>query len=256
MLAPANKASIRVEILSFGYKYGAPPKRDKCFDYAHPLPPWDVRDLEKAPADIAKFHGLSHWVKRALLNPGGRSGVGTDVGDGDVHDDRDDGRDGKNNGDDADDDIPTSNNNRKKNEEPSPMRRRANEMADEIIRTIVESIDEGGHGPISPLNMTISIGSEYGRHRSVVLAEHLAVVLRARLRRNDGRRFGEDDGGKGNDEGGRNGIVTQLVSVGTRHRDLDARHVDEEAFGNKREARAIEKARKRQMDLEWGDDHW
>ena len=106
------------------------------------------------------------------------------------------------------------------------MKRRANKIADEIIKVLVESIDEGGHGPISPLTMTISIGSEYGRHRAVVLVEHLAVILRAILRRND-----------------------------TRHRDVDARHRDEEAFGEdlKREVRAAEKAKRRQ---EWEDDHW
>lgn len=34
-------------------------------------------------------------------------------------------------------------------------------LADKIIKLLVESIDEGGHGAISPLTMTISIGSEY-----------------------------------------------------------------------------------------------
>jgi len=143
------------------------------------------------------------------------------------------------------------------------MRRRADEIADEIVKVLVESIDEGGHGPVSPLAMTISVGSEYGRHRSVVLVEHLAVVLRARLRRNDGRRFdgvGGDATGGDDDRGpGSNGIVRQPVSVGTRHRDLDARHQDEEAFGEdlKREARKAEKAKTRQMrSTGWDDDGW
>jgi hypothetical protein len=131
------------------------------------------------------------------------------------------------------------------------MRRKADEIADDVIKILVEAIDEGGHGPISPLTMTISIGSEYGRHRAVVLVEHLAVVVRARLRRNDGRGF---DGG-GDAEPTRNGIVRQLVSVETRHRDIDARHKDEKAFGEdlKREVRAAEKAKRRQ-DRE--DGYW
>ena len=83
----------------------------------------------------------------------------------------------------------------------------------------MEYIDEDGHGAISPsLTMTISIGSEYGRHRAVVLVEHLAVILRARLRRNDGRCFNDieyDDAGPGE-----NGIVQRPVSIGTRHRDV------------------------------------
>lgn len=107
------------------------------------------------------------------------------------------------------------------------------------------SINEGGHGPISPLTMTISIGSEYGHHRAVVLVEHLAVILRARLRRNDGKGYNENDVvGKV-----QNGIVRELVSVDTRHRDVDAHHKDEEAFGDdlKREVRSAEKARRRQV---------
>ena len=100
--------------------------------------------------------------------------------------------------------------------------------------------------------MTISIGSEYGRHRAVVLVEHLAIILRARLRRNDGKSFNDDSSSKNN------GIVRTAVSVGTRHRDVDAQHKDEEAFGEdlKREARAAEKAKRRQENNEWGDDRW
>jgi hypothetical protein len=81
--------------------------------------------------------------------------------------------------------------------------------------------------------------------------EHLAVILRARLRRNDGKGYTENDAVNTV----QNGIVRQLVSVDTRHRDVDARHKDEEAFGEdlKREVRAAEKAKRRQ---EWEDDHW
>jgi hypothetical protein len=67
---------------------------------------------------------------------------------------------------------------------------------------------------VSPLTMTVSIGSEYGRHRLVVLAEHLVLVLRARLRRNNDSRF--------NDNTGTNSIVRQPLSVGMRRRDMDA----------------------------------
>ncbi|KAL7483663.1 hypothetical protein ACHAW6_009347 [Cyclotella cf. meneghiniana] len=231
MLAPFGKAFIHLELVSFGYKYGAPPHSKKGFTYAHPLPPIDVRDLNRAPANVAKFNGLSYLVKRALLNP-------TE--------------------DNADDNVPSgegkdyeANGDKRTPPSQSPMKRRANKIADEIIKVLVESIDEGGHGPISPLTMTISIGSEYGRHRAVVLVEHLAVILRARLRRNDGKGYTEN----GAVNTIHNGIVRQLVSVDTRHRDVDARHKDEEAFGEdlKREVRAAEKAKRRQ---EWEDDHW
>ncbi len=104
------------------------------------------------------------------------------------------------------------------------MRQRAEDIFDEIIKALVKSIDEGGHSPVSPLTMMVSVGSKYGRHRSVVLVEHLVVVLRARVRCNDGSRFNDDTSTM-------NGIVRQPVSVGTRPRDMDTRHNDEEAFG-------------------------
>ncbi|KAL7528775.1 hypothetical protein ACHAWF_002705 [Thalassiosira exigua] len=224
MLAAFGKASIHVELVSFGYKYGAPSHSRKGFTYAHPLPPIDVRDLDRAPGNVAKFNGLSYLVKRALLNPSNDDET-------DLCDEK---KEGGNNG---------------ATKEQAPMRIRANDVADETIKALVESIDEGGHGPISPLTMTISIGSEYGRHRAVVLVEHLAVVLRARLRRNDGRCF-ESAGRDNPGAEGQNGIVKQPVSVGTRHRDVEARHQDEEAFGEdlKREARKAESAKRRHMD--------
>ena len=78
----------------------------------------------------------------------------------------------------------------------SLMRRRVDDIADKIIKALVESRDEGGHGPMSPLTMTVSVGSEYDTHQSVVLVEHL---------------------GRFNDDAGTNGIVWQPVSVGMRH---------------------------------------
>ncbi len=57
------------------------------------------------------------------------------------------------------------------------------------------------------------------------------MVLRARLRRNNGRRF--------NNNMSMNSIVRQPISVGTRHRDMDAQHQDKEVFGEdlRRESR-------------------
>ena len=164
----------------------------------------------------------------------------------------------------------------------SPMRNRANDIADEVIKILVEAIDEGGHGPLSPLSMQISIGSEYGRHRAVALVEHLGVILRARLRKNDGQCFNNDnyftnnsdtiDNGSNNNNTPvvgkkcNNGIVQELVSVSTKHDHIDARHVDEEAYCTdlQRRERKEEKKKKnnrrlqqQQQDLGWGDvDDW
>jgi len=256
MLAPFGKAPIHLEIMSckcsllqkyciscvylfrllpttsilatisplhiVGYKYNAP-KNSKGFSYAHPLPPIDIRDLDRAPGSVSKFNGLSYLVKRSLLNPSKGN------------DDEDD------NNNDGDDSNNSPNNNQ------SPMRQRTNEIADGIIKVLVEAIDEGSHSAINPLTMTISVGSEYGRHRSVVLVEHLAVVLRARLRRNDGKSFTDSSGSCSTSN---NGIVKQPVSVGTRHRDVEAHHKDEEAFGEdlKRQERAAEKAKRREAN--------
>ena len=133
----------------------------------------------------------------------------------------------------------------------SPMRQRADDIANKTIEAMVELIDEGEPGLVSPLTMTVSVGSEYGRHRSVVLVEHLMVVLRARLRRNNGSRFDNDTG--------TNGIVRQPFSVGTRHGDMDTRHQDKEAFGEnlRQESCKAEKARTRQMrSAGWDNDVW
>eukprot|EP00986_Skeletonema_menzelii_P019800 scaffold29155_cov166-Skeletonema_menzelii.AAC.4 len=230
MLAPFGKAPIHLEIMSFGYKYNAP-KNSKGFSYAHPLPPIDIRDLDRAPGSVSKFNGLSYLVKRSLLNPSKASG-----NDDNANENEDD--------DDGSSNTPTQ----------SPMRQRTNAIADEIIKVLVEAIDEGEHSAINPLTMTVSIGSEYGRHRAVVLVEHLAVVLRARLRRNDGKSFTDSSGSC---SASNNGIVKQPVSVGTRHRDVEAHHKDEEAFGEdlKRQERAAEKAkRKEAMELNGWDD--
>ena len=121
------------------------------------------------------------------------------------------------------------------------MRRRADDIANKIIKALVKLIDKGGHGPVLPLTMSVSVGSKHGRHQLMVLVEHLAVVLRARLRRNDGSRF--------NDNTSTNGIVWQPISAGTRHRDMDAQHQDKEEFGEdlRQESRKAEKAMTRQM---------
>ena len=177
MLATYEKSFVHLELVSFGYKYGSPSHSKKGFTYTHPLPPLDCRELEVVPDHVAKFHGLSYLVKKAMLNPR-----------------RDDEKETK-----------------EEDKLQSPMRVKANCIADDIMVVLVEAIDEAGHGPISPLTMTISVGSEIGKHRSVVLVEHLAVILRSRLRRNDSRK------------------VKQLVSVETRHRDLDVRHKDDDS---------------------------
>jgi hypothetical protein len=72
MLARYGRASMHLELSSFGYKYGTPPHRSRdSFTYARPLSPLDVRGLDRAPGHVSKFNGLSYLVRRSLLNPPG-----------------------------------------------------------------------------------------------------------------------------------------------------------------------------------------
>lgn len=81
----------------------------------------------------------------------------------------------------------------------------ARDVADQVSDCLVEAINAGGHGYALPLHMTIYVGSETGRHRSVVAVEVAASELRRRLRQNANDRFAAP------------------ISVGTRHRDVDSK---------------------------------
>ena len=121
-----------------------------------------MRDLDRAPHHVAKLSGLSHHVKRELLNPREIEVEGGDDG-------------GGNNGGDTD----TANGKTVQFEadKRSPVRRRTDEVAQDSATALAEAIQDG-YGHASPLDMTIYIGSEYGRHRSVVIVEAAAISLR------------------------------------------------------------------------------
>ena len=98
------------------------------------------------------------------------------------------------------------------------VRQCANQMGKDIFEALGEAIASGGYGHASPLRMAVYVGSESGRHRSVLVCELAATALRKLLRSNVDNR------------------ITQPVSVGTRHRDIERRQRDVE--------------RKKQKDLE------
>ncbi|CAJ1955201.1 unnamed protein product [Cylindrotheca closterium] len=75
-------------------------------------------------------------------------------------------------------------------------------VADQVWGCLLEA-QNAGHGYASPLEMTIYIGSETGKHRSVVICEWAATAVRKKLRAND------------------KGVIQHEVSVETRHRDID-----------------------------------
>jgi len=79
------------------------------------------------------------------------------------------------------------------------------QVAEEVAVVLSEAIKEGGHGYAMPLRMMIYIGSDSGRHRSVVACELAATALRKLLRANKDGRF------------------AQPCSVGTKHRHVQRR---------------------------------
>lgn len=209
MLAPNGKAPIHIEVVSFGFKYSVPPQAREGWSHSNPLSPIDCRDLPRCPYYVAKFSGLSHKVKRAMIR----------LEDENVEENSDSESSGKA--------CPKVN----------PIVAKSEEVSGTIISAIEEAITEGGHGYAFPLEVTIFLGSDYGRHRSVVLCEIVAQKIRNILRINEG------------------GRIAQPVSVSVRHRDVDKNHRDEEAFGTdlKREHDAELRRIKKQ---EWLEKQW
>ena len=82
------------------------------------------------------------------------------------------------------------------------VREMAQKLAEQSFEAIQEAINEGGHGYASPLQMKVYVGSDSGRHRAVVVAEHGAKIVRSRLREN------------------KNNRISVPVSIGTMHRDV------------------------------------
>ena len=172
-LAPQGQASsIQVELVSFGYKYGLSRTGSSI---SNPLPPLDCRDLPEIPLHMARLSGLNHHVKRVLSKypPNTKNETSTALAT--------------------------------EASSPPPLLQKSNQLALEIMYCIREAIANGHGCSSSPLNMTVFVGSETGRHRSVVLVEFAASSVRKLLRSVNQDAI----------------IITQLVSVTTRHRDID-----------------------------------
>jgi len=217
-LAPNGKAPIHIELVSFGFKYSVPPQAREGWSHSNPLSPIDCRDLPRCPHYVAKLSGLSYKVKRTMLS----MRVEEDE-EGDIDNDTS-AKDEKHGWNGVSDAV-------------YPMVVKSEEMSLTIFSAIEEAIRCGGHGYAFPLEAKIHIGSEYGRHRSVVLCEKLAQMIRTLLRQNEGSR------------------IRQPVSVSTRHRDVDNNHRDEEAFGTDlRREHEVEVKRKKKH--EWLESKW
>lgn len=81
-------------------------------------------------------------------------------------------------------------------------------LTNQVVDALVEALNEG-YGYAQPLQITISVGSELGRHRSMLVCENAAKQLRSCLRKNNGDKFKQD------------------VSVGTCHPDADRKRTKE-----------------------------
>jgi RNase adaptor protein for sRNA GlmZ degradation len=218
---------IHIQIVSFGYKYGTP--KQGYWSHSNPMSALDCRFLPRCHFSLAKFSGLHYKVKKSMTKRYSHNDHSEDKDpNGNDLDDND--------GTKSDEQYLTTHHHQEKDNE---LVSKGKEVARNILSYVMDAIQDGGHGYAFPLEMTIYIGSEYGRHRSVVLVETIALQIRQLLRRNDG------------------GRVTQPVSVSTRHRDVDLNHKDEEAYGKdlEREHKVEVRRKKKQEWLETSNQH-
>lgn len=170
-----GRAPIHVEFVSFGYHHGIPAEirhHSTGNSYKQPLPPFDTRlILAPIPPHLAWMDGKSSVIKAAMLRW-----------------------------------QATSTKSHSKTEHMN-VRDYAEDVLGRIVsNALVDAMVSGDHGFASPITMTIFVGSELGRHRSVVASELGATALRQRLRKNQDNRF------------------QCPVSVGCRHRDIVPHH--------------------------------
>mmetsp|Transcript_26480 Transcript_26480/g.40622 ORF Transcript_26480/g.40622 Transcript_26480/m.40622 type:complete len:522 (+) Transcript_26480:95-1660(+) len=216
MLAPEGKAPIHVELVSFGYVHGIPPEiRSGGWSHAYPVLPTDTRHLPEVPHYLARQDGKSAMVKRALLYASDASN--SNGSDGDDNDDKN-----------------YNKNNDEKGQEETTNRLKicANRMASQVADALEQAIVDGGYGHASPLRMAVHVGSDNGRHRCVVVCEMAAVALRSILRKNLENK------------------ITQPISVGTRHRDIDRNRYQKDKDDDKNYTNSANTARSKQKELE------
>jgi RNase adaptor protein for sRNA GlmZ degradation len=180
-LAVHGKASIHVELVSFGYLHGVPKEIRNGWCHAQPLPLLDCRDLPPVPPYLVRMDGLSAVVKRVLTKPPSTESNYSRSST-----------------------TKTESAIKSETSAKSPMS--ITQVARQLASQIFESVRGAmvaGHGPASPLHITVYCGSDSGRHRSVVVGELAATALRKLLRSHPPP------------------MIPYTVSVSTRHRELD-----------------------------------
>ena len=164
-LGQQGKAPLHIDIISFGFRHGVPALRRDGWSQTHPLVPFDCREsLPPVPDYLQSHDGLSSGlVKRFLLYEFRRQAY--------------------------------QNTQRAKKEAEkdetlenamdsfvSVREYGAETVAPQIFQALLEALQNGDYGYASPLKIQFYIGSEWGRHRSVVAVEQTAIALRTLLR--------------------------------------------------------------------------
>jgi hypothetical protein len=195
-----GKAPIHVELVSFGYRHGIPSQvRDFATGHSHrqPLLAFDVRAvLPEVPHYLAWMDGRSGAVRNSMLRYQPNSG--------------NNGRERRFRKSHSPASTLNATEAASKQVPATTTTWNVRDYARSVIAAPVSDALEAAmqlHGYADPLCMSIYIGSEEGRHRSVVAAEQAATALRKMLRENERNRF------------------TCAVSVGCRHRDIDRHRV-------------------------------
>jgi hypothetical protein len=196
-------APIHVEFVSFGYRYGIPSEiryysTGNC--YTQPLLPFDTRTaLVPVPVYLSHIDGKAGIIKNTMLRwrPAPAMGVA------DSHRQRPNKQKSTDDNDHNTTTTGSSSSSNSNSKNCMNVREYVNgRVIPPVANAIVQAIDIGQHGYVSPITISIYIGSENGKHRSVVTAELSAVALRKILRTNTDNRF------------------QCPVSVGCRHRDI------------------------------------
>jgi hypothetical protein len=182
-------APIHVELVSFGYRYGIPSEiryysTGNC--YTQPLSPFDTRTtLAPLPNYLLHLDGKSGLTKNAMLR-------WTPISEPHHH---------------KQDKSSLSKSRTVNSSTGSTNYMNVRDYIHEYIlppvkESIIAAIDIGQHGYVSPITISIYMGSDNGKHRSVVTAELTAVALRKLFRTNPHNQF------------------QCPISVGCRHRDI------------------------------------
>ena len=218
-------APIHIELVSFGYRYGIPSEiryysTGNC--YTQPLLPFDTRTiLEPIPNYLYHLDGKSGLIKNTMLRwkPMAQSAAVSESHD--THHSTTSSSKSKMINDTRD---ASSTNYRNVRDYIHTS------ILPPVTDAIIAAIDIGQHGYVSPITISIYIGSEYGKHRSVATAELTAIALRKVVRTNPHHQF------------------HCPISVGCRHRDIMNTTVVATASNNSKNNRNVTSKKQRALE--------